>query len=804
MSPARFQQSGGAGSGPETPLDRIVASLRDQNRTPEGRSPPAAILWTDPAREWEALIPTLQSRMPELLALGAYDPSARTGPAIWLRCVVDGTLEIPDGPLAGATPVLYLPDVKRDQLRAGEACPEEVRPLVELMYRGTHWHHPNGRDWTVQGFLGSPSGTGLNIAADQETTEALLGALGEVALTPLERLRGRRLDADDFNRMLVGDFRRDLLRWMGDPQATRARLADAAWAALRSQCQDELDFDPETEADVTAGARLGEGRDGWADVWDRFAEAPENYPGIEALLARSRPAGELPFDRERWPDLNDEDEATVREALAGLPQRSPDEARAALRALEQAHGPRRNWVWAALGHSPMAAVLGPLARLAEATHSAIGGQTPNDIAATYADIGWRADAAAREAVATAGAAPTRTAAALAPTGADTEVVAAVVRHLLESWLGETATALQDAVERTPLPCRGDQARVEADEDECLVFVDGLRYELGRHLAERLEARGREVSVGHRWAAIPTVTATAKPAVTPMADLVEGADLTADFQPSLHMEDEPVRPAKPVHLRKGMGARGYQIVGDDTLDLPLERGARGWLETGKIDKFGHDHDAVTFARRVDEELDQLADRIAGLLDAGWRSVRIVTDHGWLWLPGGLPMVTLPKHLTESQWSRCAVVSGESTPNIPRHPWHWNESEWFATPPGIACFSKRDEYAHGGLSPQECLIPDIRVTRSEAAAARVTIRSITWRRFFCLAEIEAAGGTVTADLRLGSASGDSVAETVKPVQDDGSVTLLLADDEHEGAALVLVVTDAEGRVLSQRGTRTGEHT
>ncbi len=41
---------------------------------------------------------------------------------------------------------------------------------------------------------------------------------------------------------------------------------------------------------------------------------------------------------------------------------------------------------------------------------------------------------------------------------------------------------------------------------------------------------------------------------------------------------------------------------------------------------------------------LLERIEALLGAGWREVRVVTDHGWLWLPGGLPKVDLPKYLT----------------------------------------------------------------------------------------------------------------------------------------------------------------
>ena len=241
-----------------------------------------------------------------------------------------------------------------------------------------------------------------------------------------------------------------------------------------------------------------------------------------------------------------------------------------------------------------------------------------------------------------------------------------------------------------------------------------------------------------------------------------------------------------------------------LDLPLAPGARGWVETGRIDKFGHDHDAATFVRLVNQELDGIAERIVRLLDAGWRTVRIVTDHGWLWLPGGLPLVTLPKHLTKTQWSRCAVVSGDSSPDVPRHPWHWNEGQWFAAPPGIACFSRRDEYAHGGLSVQECLIPDIQVERTAGSGVAATIRSITWRRLRCLVEIAFQGGPVTADLRLDSPSGNSVAAVAKPVGEDGFVSLVLAGDEHEEKPLVLVVTDADGRILSQQPTRVGEDT
>ena len=769
----------------DTPLDHLARSLRARASTPSGQATPAAILWTDPKAEWRALLPAALTHIPELLALGDYSPEHRTGPAIWLRCVVDRALDSDLPP--ESTPIIYLPGVERGQLRAGEDCPDELKPLVELMYRGSLWHNPKGRDWTVAAFLGSSAGPGLDVAPGHATIAALLGAIDQVALTPVEQLRGRRLDAADFNKLAGVDLMRDILRWMADPDGARSRMEGSRWKAFCAECRSALRFDPETEADVSAGSKLGEGRGGWSHAWTRFTEAPHAFPGVPELLARSRPGNELLFDRERWPDLNEEDEKSVRRALAELPELSHADACRMVARLGEEHAHRRSWVWARLRRSPFAMLLEPLACLAESADAAIGGATPGDMAKVYADRGWLADASAREAL------------ALAP-AEEEHTVANAVRHLLEPWLDDSARAFQASVERQPLPPAGNQPVVVAGDDECIVFVDGLRYELGRRLAERLEAIGSRTTIEHRWAAIPTVTATAKPAVTPVAGEVAGDRLGATFQPAMKGSG---RTARVKELREAMESAGYQIINAGTLDIPLRAGARGWLETGEIDKHGHHHRAVPFARQIERELDALVRRITRLLKAGWRSVRVVTDHGWLHLPGGLPMVTLPRHLTESKWARCAVISGDSKPDAPLHPWHWNPNEWFASPPGIACFSRRDEYAHGGLSIQECLVPDIRVEGTGASGPTAAIRGVSWRRFRCNVTVQARGGPVTADLRLGSAAGKSVASSRKPIDADGLASLVLADDEHEDAALVVVVTDADGRVLAQQATRKGEN-
>ena len=289
-------------------------------------------------------------------------------------------------------------------------------------------------------------------------------------------------------------------------------------------------------------------------------------------------------------------------------------------------------------------------------------------------------------------------------------------------------------------------------------------------------------------------------MTPVAGEIEGDTLGQAFGARMRVGGKP---ADAPALRVALEAAGYHVLGGDGGDSPRTHPARGWLETGEFDTLGHQRGAL-LARDLERELERVAGRIERVLDAGWTSVRVVTDHGWLLLPGGLPKVDLPKHLTESRWARCAVVAGESAPDVVRAPWHWNGAQWFATPPGIACFNRSEEYAHGGLSIQECLIPDLVVTRAEGGETAGSITSVTWRGLRCFIEAEVHGGPVTADLRLERPTGQSVAAAVKPVDVEGAVSLVLADDEHEAAALVLVLVDETGRVLAQRPTRVGVDT
>src|SRR5438552_18316878 len=169
---------------PGTFIEAVKASLAAAGRYNFGDTmPPAAILWTDADGEWRPIAARLRALLPELLTLGEYEPEQHTGPAIWMRCVVDGAL--PDVKLPEkSVPILYLPNVSRQLLRSPEECPDELKPLVELQYRGAVWTQLNGKDWTVEAFLVSGSGgLGLDVERDHPTRNALLGALDMLATT---------------------------------------------------------------------------------------------------------------------------------------------------------------------------------------------------------------------------------------------------------------------------------------------------------------------------------------------------------------------------------------------------------------------------------------------------------------------------------------------------------------------------------------------------------------------------------------------------------------------------------------------
>jgi len=764
-------------------IDALEASFVESLRTPDGSAAPVALLWADEDRQWTDLVTRLQAALPQLFVLGPYEPAKRTGPAIWLRCVVERKLpEVVLGP--DATPVLYLPGVARQSLREGDSCPRELQPLVELQYRGRVWHQRNGRDWSVEAFLVSDDGIGLDVAEDVRTLEALRRSLPLLAETALEGFYGRRLDADDFDRLAVSDPIRDLLRWMGMGDAYRTSHGDAHWKAFCSVCITEFKFDPDKKSPSDAAGAIVDGTGKWDAVWQRFREAPKLYADV-AKLIHANPTPLLQRGSERDASGNVEAEQQLRIDLGTVVNLPHAAALSKIGALEAEHGKRREWVWAQLAESPLATVLAPLARLASAAATVLGGATVDGVVTAYTKDGWRCDCAALEAL------------ALVRGPADAAIVQSVVRAAYLPWLDASARHFQSLIEGAEAGARTLVSGSEHEKDSCLIFADGLRYDTAHMLADRLEASGCRTRLSHRLAPLPTVTATAKPFASLSHDRVEGGEDIVDFRPRVRGSAQA---ADASCLRQEMAARGIDLLGDKI--RPAKHGATGgWLETGHLDELGHKL-GIRLASQIDTELDTLVDQITGLLENGWARVRVVTDHGWLLVPGGLPYVAVPAHLTVTKWSRCATVKGDAKPSVPVYAWHWNPHVRIASPPGAGSFAPHAEYSHGGISPQECIVPELVVERGvEGTSASIT--TVSWRGMRCRVTVATNTPSVLVDLRLNwKQASTSIVASLKEVGPAGEASLTVAGDAHEGAAATLVVVDSGGSVLDRKTTTVGE--
>ncbi len=751
----------------------------------------AAILWPDKDGQWQAAVPALKKLMPSLCELGAYDPVKRRGPAVWIKCAIAGAL--PEVPLDGV-PVIYLPGVSRAELRAIESCPRDLQPLAELQYRGVFWSQVNAKDWTLGAFLASKNGgLGLDVAQDKATQEALLQVLlaGVLLERSVDDLKGRTINAEWLLSLLAPNPTRDLLRWMNEPELARREWSDVLWNVFAKRCKADFGFDPVADGVLVASERLAKEQGKWAAVAELYRDSFGSFPKVFGLLAKVQPPqmGLFP-DQDSlagYPQVNEQSESALRYALAACAGMLAPQACAAVLAAEKEHGLRRAWLWARMGRSPLAVALGYLALVAERSASVPMGQTPTELAAGYQQTGWQVDQAALHAL------------GCVQAKADLDAVNGALRAMYLPWMEEAARRLQAAVKATgglpPLPPESSGGNVVKQAGTCTVFVDGLRYDVAVELQQRLLSLGN-TSLSARWTSLPSVTASGKAWCSPVAAHIAGAAEDTEFEPRVAADGKPL---SGHNFRKLLIEHGVQQLDKHETGDPQ---GHAWTEAGDLDHYGHEH-GVRLARDLDMQLNQVVERVGELCDAGWRRVRIVTDHGWLLMPGGLPKSELAKHQTETRWGRCAVLKDSAHGTPLTFGWDWCKAVQVAYAPGVSSFIAGTEYAHGGISLQECLVPVLQLECAGGAgsAAVVTVKSVTWKGLRCTVVVEGAAAGQRVDIRTKAAlASSSLASTEKPL-DGGKASLAVADDEHMGAAAVVVVLDAEGEVLQKQATTVG---
>jgi hypothetical protein len=440
-------------------------------------------------------------------------------------------------------------------------------------------------------------------------------------------------------------------------------------------------------------------------------------------------------------------------------------------------------VWAELGRAPLAHAVALLGDLAAAATD-VAGHDVATAAAWYAERGHLADRLALE---------TR---AVVTHSADREAVRAALHAVYDPWADRTARAFQSLIQAESYP---GVLGLDVEPGTCVVYVDALRVDLGHRLGEKLAPR--RVEMGHRLAAFPTVTPAGQPAVAPVDEGVRaGWRAGHDFDAA----DEQGRSLTGALIRKALTAAGVECLPwDGGLGDPT---GVAWIPTNDIDSAGHATKGGRFEDVIDELLNRVAARIEDLLTAGWRRVLVVTDHGFLFPGRPARKVELPLAVTAGGSARKPRVArlrdGAPAPAFPTAGASWDQAVTMVSAPGTTAFEEGVNYDHGGLSLQECVIPQLTVFNGSPAEGALTaqIDALKWTGQRCRVDVVPPEPGLAVEVRL--SPGDPHSRIGGPKKTRaGEAKVLVDDDTLEGQAAYVVLLDQAGAVIAQRETIIG---
>lgn len=670
-------------------IDVLIKQIRNQGDKADLLALQAtAILWTDKEAVWQQAIPMLKTAMPELLELGDYNPEQRTGPAVWLKCVLAGLAN----PLpTGNVPVIYLPGVSRRELRAIESCPKHLIQLAELQYRSCWWASPNNnRDWSVSAFLANSNiGLELNIAKDKTTQETLTQVLEPLLEAEVNSLQGKRITSRELQALVVEDPIRDLLHWLDNPA-----IADS-WKPMRQvmlqqYCLTEYSLSLDRANREIFLAKLCEQPAPiWAALWARFEDIAERLPGLLKQLETIQPLA-LALNADCYLSLALEDEKQLAKAFKAMAHKSDLEVDTEITALHKQQVMRVGSLWSRLGYTAFTDALEHLATLVSLKNKPFGGPNLEVMASAYQREFWQIDYAALQSM------------TCAQNDSQRELIAGVLSVIYTPWLESRVQHFQQLVKQNGYSnndhtVKEPSARPYQVNSQVVFFVDGLRFDVASEFVKSLEI-DYSVKLSAQWSALPSLTATAKAAVTPVSALLTGDIDNSNFIPTVQSTGSDFSSS---NFKKLLKQQGWQYL--DGVETGDPTGL-AWVQTGDLDKAGH-KEQLRLPSRIDDILNEVRARIQGLKQAGWQHIRIVTDHGWLWVPGKMPKATLTKVATNEQTPRCAILKSTASSEQVTSPWYWNNHVNIAFAPGISAFRAGLHYDHGGLSLQECLTPVI---------------------------------------------------------------------------------------------------
>ena len=410
------------------------------------------------------------------------------------------------------------------------------------------------------------------------------------------------------------------------------------------------------------------------------------------------------------------------------------------------------------------------------------GDGPGRILAWYVERGWLVDRAHRR---------MELARSELGTFGDLEDTLTASRIAYERWLDDLLDLFVSSVTDHALDTDGlirqgevhDRFVATGPGRTAYVWVDALRYELGVELAEALRHITEKVDIHAAVAAPPTITQVG------MANLLSGAasDLTIELDEDRLQVSIGGTPVNSVRQRRDLLRARHGSVADLDLNDASQKGEKALgnaiegadfilIRSQEVDSAGESGLLSVAWSHFQTVIGLLANVIARLAQCGVQRVIISADHGFIALSqnlGAQRTVDPPAGAAGTTKRRVFVGRGgapnQATARVPLASCGIPGDLDLIVPRGLAVFRARGgrQFFHGGLSPQELIVPVIVVEPKRAPEPQklkvdITVAGGRITTGIFAATISFEGDLFTNEVRVrvvaGSGSGPPVARVV----------------------------------------------
>lgn len=412
------------------------------------------------------------------------------------------------------------------------------------------------------------------------------------------------------------------------------------------------------------------------------------------------------------------------------------------------------------------------------------GDRSADVFSWYADKGWQVDQAHRL--------YELTRVELDAYG-DLDAAINAARAAYETWLEDVLLATSKSIESSGVDpgALSRQGEIHdkwvrgGDEPAAYIWVDAMRYELGQTLVDQLRGVVADVSIHAAVGAAPTITPVGMANLAPSADT--RLSLAVDAGKLVVRLDGTVIATVADRVNQLRGAHGDRVanltlddvVGQSEKELRRAIGnARVVIvRSTEIDAQGESGMLQAAWPSFAQLVQLLVRAIARLGHAGVRRIVVTADHGFIVLPRGLGAdrsIDVPSggtgELHRRVWIGNGGVSGPSTLRVALASTGTPGDLDLVVPRGLAVFKGQGskQFFHGGLSPQELIVPVVVAGFAEVEATpklsvKVTVAGGRVTTGMFAATIEFGGDLFTSEITVravaqGTGAGKAVARVV----------------------------------------------